>query len=42
MIRGAMVFFFAWTLAYMTVQAECNYMGSFLIGAHVFECKARK
>jgi hypothetical protein len=42
MIRGALLFFFAWTFAYMTVQAECTYMGSFLIGTHVFDCKVRK
>lgn len=42
MIRGALIFFAAWTLAYATVQAECTYMGSFLIGTKVFECKVRK
>lgn len=42
MIKGALVFFAAWTLAYMTVQTECTYMGSFLVGTHVFECKERK
>jgi hypothetical protein len=42
MIKGALVFFAAWTFAYMTVQAECSYMHSFLVGTHVFECKERK
>jgi hypothetical protein len=42
MIRGAIVFFAAWVLAYSTVQAECTYMGSFLVGTHVFDCKVRK
>jgi hypothetical protein len=41
-IKGALVFFAAWTLAYMTVQAECTYMNSFLVGTKVFECKVRK
>lgn len=42
MIKGALVFFVAWTLAHMTVQAECTYMGSFLVGTHVFACKEWK
>ena len=42
MIKGAIVFFAAWVLAYSTVQAECSYMGSFLVGTKVFECKVRK
>jgi hypothetical protein len=42
MIKGALIFFAAWTLAYATVQAECVHMGSFLIGTKVFECKVRK
>lgn len=42
MIRGALIFFAAWTLAYATVQAECTYVGAFLVGTKVFECKVRK
>lgn len=42
MIKGAIVFFAAWVLAYSTVQAECSYMGSFLVGTNVYECKVRK
>jgi hypothetical protein len=41
-IKGAIVFFAAWVLAYSTVQAECSYMGSFLVGTKVFDCKVRK
>jgi hypothetical protein len=42
MIRGALIFFAAWVLAYSTVQAECTYMGSFLVGTKVFRCEVRK
>lgn len=42
MMRGALIFFLAWVLAYSTVSAECRYMGSFLAGAYVFDCKVRK
>jgi hypothetical protein len=42
MIKGALIFFAAWTLAYATVQAECTYMGSFLVGTKVFACEVRK
>lgn len=42
MLKGALIFFAAWTLAYGTVQAECNYVGAFLVGTHVFECKVRR
>jgi len=42
MIRGTLVFFVAWTIAYATVSAECTHMGSFLVGTKVFDCKARK
>lgn len=41
MIRGALIFFAAWVLAYSTVQAECLYMGSFLVGTKVFICHAK-
>jgi hypothetical protein len=42
MIKGGIVFFLAWTLAYMTVDQECKLMGSFLVGTHMFDCKVRK
>lgn len=41
MLKGALIFLAAWTFAYMTVQAECTYMGSFLVGTHVFDCRVR-
>jgi len=42
MIKGALVFSAAWTIAYATVSAECTHMGSFLVGTKIFECKVRK
>lgn len=42
MIKGTIIFCFAWTIAYMTVSSECMYMGSFLVGTHVFDCKVRR
>jgi hypothetical protein len=42
MLKGATIFFLAWTLAYMTTQAECQYVGAFLVSTHVFDCKERK
>lgn len=42
MLKGALIFFIAWCIAYGTVKAECEHMGSFLVGTKVFECKVRK
>lgn len=42
MLKGGLIFFLAWTLAYMTVDAACSRMGSFLVGTHVFDCEVRK
>lgn len=41
-MRGAFIFFAAWVLAYSTVSAECQLMGSFLVGSIVFDCQVRK